>query len=220
MNVGSKLIAVDVDDVLVHIATPWVAKITKYLPRGVLTMLNGEDLSRAVRSRVQPHIQEWLVQEHGLMRHQVDEVNLTYRADPTFYDDLLPTALCRGLWTALELPGRIAHVHVITHNYSNDDPCVESKDRWLRKWVGSPNKVTIHHVEAGDKKSSVMANHCPDMDSFADDSMSNVVDVLLNDAVRPNEILIPRMGHNVASGQVRHLAALRRIQLNYYENVL
>jgi hypothetical protein len=38
--------------------------------------------------------------------------------------------------------------------------------------------------------------------------------------VRPHEILIPRMGHNELIPEIQQLAFLRRISINYYENVV
>jgi hypothetical protein len=229
MNNGSKLLAVDVDDVLVHIATPWIVRAFERHPQlamaapqlaAWLREAPSEEVHETVTLRPQPHVQQWLLQEHKLPQALIPLVDLTYRGDPTFYDDLKPTEFCRGIMAALALPGRVAHIHAITHNFSNDDPCVASKERWLRKMLGGPERVTIHNVESGTKKSEIMHKFCPEPDSFADDAMKNVVDILLNDKVRPHEILIPRMGHNNLLPEVEHLAFLRKIQINYYENVL
>ena len=218
---GSKLMAVDTDDVLVHISTPWVERarmrpsLAQYVPAGGAVAL--EDV---LLGRPQPYIQQWLVDACGMPTDLLEELDLVYRADPHFYDELPPTMFCRGIMSALALPGRVAHVHVLTHNYSNSDPCVESKDRWLRKHLGGPERVTIHHIEAGQKKSDVLRQFCPEPDAFADDSLKNVIDVLLNDAIRPHEIIIPRMGHNAVTPEIEQLAFLRRIKISYYEKVL
>lgn len=215
---SSKLVAVDVDDVLVHISLPWVERsrslraVAPYVP-------SAADLAERLLARRQPHIQQWLVGEHGMPEELIGELDLLYRADPTFYDDLQPTTFCRALMGAMELPRRVSHVHVITHNYSNSDPAAESKERWIRRYLGDKDRVTIHHVEAGTKKSDIMRDHCSEPDVFADDSLKNVVDILLEDRVRPNEILIPRMGHNAVSADIVKLATLRGIELNYYERV-
>ena len=224
MNEGSKLMAVDVDDVLVHIATPWVRRALRNPKIGISLAgrlaVDDPDLEAKVLARPQPHIQQWLIETHGLSPGMQGELDPIYRSDPAFYDDLEPTALCRGLMAAQNLPGRIAHIHAITHNYSNSDPSVASKERWLRQYLGGPDKLTIHNVEAGMKKSDILSRYCPEPHSFADDSMKNVVDILLNDKVRPHEILIPRMGHNAAPPEAEQLAYLRKIKLSYYENAL
>ena len=77
----------------------------------------------------------------------------------------------------------------------------------------------ISHTPA-QKKSEVLRQFCPEPDAFADDSLKNVVDVLLNDAIRPHEIIIPRMGHNAVTPEIEQLAFLRRIKISYYEKVL
>ena len=229
MNNGSKLIVVDVDDVLVHIATPWVIRAVQRVPQIAMVAPHLAEWLRTAPSQVihdtviarpQPHIQQWMVQEHGVPEELIPKIDLVYRADPEFYDELVPTTFCAGLIAALSLPGRVNHIHAVTHNYANSDPCVESKDRWLRNMLGGPERLTIHHIEAGQKKSEVIREHCPEPDSFADDAMKNVIDVLLNDDVRPHEILIPRMGHNQLLPEVQQLAFLRKININYYDNVL
>ena len=84
--------------------------------------------------------------------------------------------------------------------------------------LGGPERVTIHNVESGTKKSEIMHKFCPEPDSFADDAMKNVVDILLNDKVRPHEILIPRMGHNSAlPPETSLLARLRGITVTHYD---
>jgi hypothetical protein len=221
LNNGSKLMAVDTDDVLVHISTPWVERarrhpeIARYIPDH-----EPDALGATLIGRPQPYIQQWLIDSCGMPRELQDELVLIYRGDPNFYDDLPPTLFCKGIIGALARPGAVAHVHVLTHNYSNSDPCVESKDRWLRKHLGGPEKVTIHHIEAGQKKSDVLRQFCPEPDAFVDDSLKNVIDVLLNDAIRPHEIIIPRMGHNAVTPEIEQLAFLRRIKISYYEKVL
>lgn len=223
---GSKLLATDMDDVLVHISTPWVLRA---LARPRLLEAWGEgarrvaalpDLTNRIVERPYPHLQQWLEDDMGMPKSLRGEVDLAYRADPAFYDELPPTVICQGIMAALALPGRISHVHVVTHNFSNSDPVVEGKERWLRRHLGGPERVTIHHLDASQKKSDVLKQFCPEPDSFADDAMKNVVDVLLNDRVRPREILIPQMGHNIADPEVVRLAALRRIKLTYYDTVL
>jgi hypothetical protein len=224
---NAKLIAVDTDDVLVHITTPWILRAAAHPDlRQLLEAVIGKhypndgDLTRALLARPHPYIQDWLTAAHALSPSLYPALDMVYRGDPAFYDDLPPTQYCQAIRAAMSMPGRVAHVHVITHNFDNADPCAESKERWLRRWLGERDRVTIHHVQAGQKKSDVIAEHCPEADSFADDSMKNVVDILLHDGCKPREILIPRMGHNVMSEQIATLAVLRKISIVYYENAL
>jgi hypothetical protein len=222
---GSKLLALDVDDVLVHISTPWIERLMLRpqlafaLPK-LMGRTASDGLQDEVIARQHPHIQQWLQAHHDLPAGLLGQVDLTYRGDPNFYDDLPPTTFCKGIAAIMDLPGRISHIHIVTHNFSNSDPSVASKERWLRKQLGGPERVTIHNLEAGQKKSEILQKFCPEPNAFADDSMKNVIDMLLNDAVRPHEILIPRMGHNELIPEIQQLAFLRRISINYYENVV
>ena len=218
MQIGSKkILAVDVDDVLVHICTPWVALAKAHGPTSAYI---PDRFNAALLGRRQPYIQQWMRDDLGMPQELLPQVDSLYRDNATFYDDLPPTQFCTGVMRALALPGRVSHVHVITHNFSNGDASAASKERWLRTHLGGPERVTIHNVEVGQSKSDVMQRHCPEPHAFADDSLKNVADVLLNDKVRPHEILIPRMGHNALTRDMVELAFLRRIAVNYYEKVL
>lgn len=115
------------------------------------------------------------------------------------------------------MPRVMAHVHVVTHCFALDEAATRSKVRWLQRHLGvESGRLTFHLLTPGEKKSEVLRQFCPEPDSFADDAMKNVLDVLLNNAVRPAEILIPRMGHNELHPKVEALARLRRIRLSHY----
>ena len=224
---NAKILALDVDDVLVHIATPWVARALDDPELGSLLQTLPRDaqaLHEAVLRRPASHIQPWLVSQ-GFPAGLVPILDSLYRDDDKFYDALPPTPLFRGVLEAMRLGGAVGHVHVVTHCFSLSDAATRSKRRWLEARFAEADpawqrRVTIHELPAGEKKSAVLARACPEPHTFADDSVSNVVDVLLNDAVRPHEILIPRMAHNDnLPPQARELAVLRRIKITYYENV-
>ena len=224
MSEGSKILVTDMDDVLVHISTPWLQRAfatarfgshpaLAHLPR------DGGDLFGTATARPQYYLQEWikgLGVEPGLIPF-FDEV---YRQDAAFYDELPPTKFCASVLGALALPRRMAHVHIISHCYSLDDPCTESKRRWVEAVFGDyKERYTLHLLEASTSKTEVMRRYCPTPTAFADDSMKNVVDVLLDESVTPSEIIIPQMGHNHTHPQVGALALLRRVQLSYYAEV-
>lgn len=220
---NGKLLVLDVDDVLVHISTPWICLaledpiVAAALPALVAAHAAAPySFAPAVLRRRQPHIQAWLQEQYALDPTLLPRLDLAYRAHATFYANLPPTAFCETIIAAMSLPGRVAHVHIVTHNFSNTDPCVISKELWIRTHLGGPDRVTIHHLEAHQKKSEILKIHCPEPDAYADDALKNVVDVVLNDAVRPLEILIPRMGHNLVPENVVELATLRRIAITYY----
>ena len=225
---NAKVIALDVDDVLVHISTPWVARALKHPQLGpLLPRLHFRApgmLERAVVGRQFSHIQPWLVAEHGFPESRVPEFDALYRDAPDFYDVLAPTALFRGVLAALTMDRVVAHVHIITHCFALEDAASKSKRQWLERHLSdgiATGRVTIHELTPDQRKSEVMQIHCPEAHSFADDSVKNVVDVLLNKRVRPHEIMIPRMAHNDnLPEKIRRLAHLRRIKLSYYDNII
>ena len=220
---NAKVIALDVDDVLVHISTPWVRRalnhpaLERLLPRA---LRDAENLHKTVVERAFSHVQSWILAE-GFPNSHLGEFNALYRDSPDFYDDLEPTTLCRGVQTALGMDRALAHVHIITHCFAQDDAATASKHRWLQRHFADgiqSGRVTIHALHHSQRKSEILRLHCPEAHSFADDSVKNIVDVLLNKRVRPHEILIPRMVHNDnLPDNIRRLARLRRIKLSYYE---
>ena len=224
---NSKVLALDVDDVLVHISTPWVVRALEHPRLGqLLTSLRFQTpalLHQVVVGRSRGHIQPWLVEQHGLPASSIPEFDSLYRDAADFYDDLEPTVLFKGVLTALGMDRVVSHVHIITHCFALDDAATLSKRRWLERHLADgikAGRVTIHELTADQRKSEVMCLHCPEAHSFADDSVKNVIDVLLNKRVRPHEILIPRMAHNDnLPVSIRRLAHLRRIKLSYYDNI-
>ena len=217
----SKLMVLDVDDLLVHISTPWILGLTsrsafepilkETLPSDPVAVMN-EVLSRRIYS-----LQNWLVEEKKVRESHILDMELSYRANATFYDNLPPTRFAEAVIAGLKLPGRIEHVHLISHCFDVSDPCVFSKERWIRRHLGGPERITIHFITNDVTKPEIMRQHCPEPDAFADDSLSNVISVLLDNDVKPSEILIPLMGHNAAPLNVFHLAALRLIEMTYYQ---
>jgi hypothetical protein len=183
---------------------------------------DDDNLIDKVLARKYPYIQNWLKNDYTLPESLMGKVNSLYRDNDKFYDNLEPTNVCKGFIQALELPGVISQLHIFTHNFDNHDPCIESKNRWIERYLGSSSKVIVHHLNAGEKKSHYMQQHCPNPSVFLDDSLKNVVDIITNDRVKPNEILIPKMGHNddVVSSGIALLSTLRNIKLDYYTNVL
>jgi hypothetical protein len=159
------------------------------------------------------------MEAHGVPRSLAQAMDAVYRDDPKFYDDLPTTEFCDALNTALRFGNSMEHIHVITHCHDKNDPAVQSKVRWLERHLHDDRgRVTIHLVDGERQKSEILFEHCPEPDAFVDDSLRNVVDVLLaSDRIRPAEILIPRMGHNPLSPEIEQLAALRRIRIVYYE---
>lgn len=219
---GSKVIASDVDDVLVHIVTPWLEKAIAKSPRIAAALASlprdRKQLQELVEARRLYHFQDWLP-EHGFSLSMMDELENLYRNDPHFYDDLAPTAFCRSIVHALSFPRAVAQVHLITQCYDLDEPATQSKVRWLEKQFGKDPRVTIHLTVPGQKKSDVLLRNCPEADAYADDARHHVIDVLTNDRVRPAEILYPQMGHNVPTPDMVKLAVLKRVKLSPYQNV-
>ena len=216
INNGQKYIVLDVDDVIVDMSSHWMnlAKEDACIKPYVDKVVGTTPLAEALVLRRAGYMQDWMQLPDDL-RVVFDFI---YRSNRNFYDDLQPTQFGRNILLALSRPGYVGHVHFITHNFSNDDPSVDSKQRFLETHFGAyMDRCTIHQTDASVSKSKIMERVCPEPHMFADDQMKNVVDVLLNDNVRPHEIAIPEGNFNYPpADNVIKLATLRRIQLNYY----
>jgi hypothetical protein len=217
-----KNLVVDMDDVLVNISQKWARKATlspglRRLATVAALPASNAELGAAVRARDRAWLQDWLglMGEPGLMA----EFDALYRGDGAFYDDLPPTPFAVGVIRALIPLGVVGAVHVVTHTMGDGDPVNDSKRRWLSRHLPD-DRVQVHLVDGGTKKSEVIRRHCPDADTYADDSMKNVIDVLTARGVHAHEIAMPKLGCNHPMPDAVAIAArLARTKLNYYEVV-
>jgi hypothetical protein len=217
-----KILAVDADDVLVNVTPKWVwkAKQSRELSRlpGLSVLPDDKPGIRAATlGRDVYMLHEWL----GVPPEHMPEFMSIYNDDGEFYDGLPPTPFAIGIIKSCQVQGVVDQVHVLTHVLDQGGGASSSKERWLRRYL-QPDRlpVAIHQVPSNEKKSAWMRRHCPRPDSFADDAIRNVLDVLVCDHVKPSQILMPRLGHNSpVPGEMAVLAALRQITIEHYGNV-
>ena len=223
MNNGQKSAVLDIDDIMVDLSTEWVTRAYKdqeLLP--FLKIIDTDKIREQVFTRNRNYVQDFFLTEEGISRADVvDRFNNLYRKDPTFYDKLDLTVFGRSIKMALEIDGYVSEVHFITHNFSNDDPSVESKERFINRFFGMyGERVRLHQLVATEKKADLMERVCPEPNIFADDQPKNVIPVILNEKLRPHEIAMPRFGYNTGFAPLPDnaiaLARLRRIRLNLY----
>jgi hypothetical protein len=232
----SKIIISDIDDVLVNISVPWVTKAIQKLN---VTSLNDnlnldsiEAFQKKIIKRKIPHIQDWLQQIGNLSQESYDEIVLTYRSDPTFYDDLQPTNMAKAILGSLQMPNYLNKLILISHNFDINDPCSESKVKWVERYFSEFNNVEFFNIDVTTKKTEVIKSTVPSPTLILEDMLSNVVSFLLDDEINPEEILIPRMGHNSIHDKtddpetnelfkkIFELSLLRKIKINFYNKVL
>ncbi len=217
-----KLLAVDVDDVLVNITPKWVGKALahpemKRVGRFPHLPSDRASLRRLVLGRDMYDLPSWL----GIPGPMIQEFLLIYANDENFYDDLPPTPMAESVRLSLQLPHITGRVHVISQVMAiGSGGANASKERWL-KWLLEPslNPVSIHFTLPSEKKSDVLRKHCPEPDTFVDDSMKNVLDVLTSKGVSPKQVLLPKMGHNDPAPSISLLAKLSSVDLSYYGTV-
>jgi hypothetical protein len=211
----------DVDEVLVNVTPAWVAKAKAHPDLGNLPTLaalppGGSALASVVFARPVYFLLDWL----KIPAHLRGVFDSLYRDDGEFYDDLPPTPFASGVAALLKFPGAVGACHIISHVMGDGDAVNASKMRWLDRHIDSRDgRVSIHLLELGTKKSDVMLRHCKEPDSFADDSMLNVLDVMATKGLNPRQILIPRMGYNAAPREVVLAARVCCVELSYYETV-
>ena len=214
----------DMDDVLAQISIPWLFKVARdpSLATESLRALAAEGNEQkaivATISRRQSHIQDWLMAEYGLDESHRQGIDDLYRLDGEFYDEVPLTVFGRNLMTAIEAR-MITRFVVLSHVYAHGDPVNESKRRWFERHFEAYKDVAeLRMIEATVAKSAAIAEVCPDVHAFADDSLKNVRDVALNTPVR--EVITPRYGHNEIPEDLMTDMRLRRVSHSYYMNVL
>ena len=216
---NSRILALDVDEVIVDILTPWVERAyedsrTAHIFKG----MTKEQVVKAV-SEYPAYAQVWMRKHLGATDADIAQFDLVYRGDSRFYEELKPTAFCISIHQAMKWSGAISHVHFVTHNFDNADPCSANKEKWLHHFFGEfTGRYTVHNVESSIKKADFLQRVCPEPNLFADDSLKNISEILLNDKVRPHEIAIPRMARTATiPDEMIKLAVLRRIKLSFYD---
>jgi len=228
-----KVLAVDMDEVLVMMAVPWVlravADATAWsrpwageLYREFGNPLDVAKLTAAVMARPQRHVQTWLMEGFQATEADVAKFTNVYRRDPHFYDDLQPTHFAGGLAESVRLmPHTFLAVHVISHCFALTDAVQDSKKRWLDNWLPegpTEGGVMIRHHLVDRSKAEVMAEFCPEVDAFVDDDIRNHEDVLAHwPRVKATELLVPRYGYNKASDAHHELARLRQSAFAHYD---
>lgn len=228
---GNRVIATDVDDVLVQCTIPWVGVALDHPVvgprlRSLDPRFAGEpaQLVALILERPVYYIQTWLA-EVGLTPEEVEIVANLYRHDHAFYDDLPMTKVFHALIDMLQShPGDSCHI--ITHCFAQDEGATHSKVRWLKRNLdahmpGWASQVTIHAINDTVRKSDVLVEHAPSVDVFVDDSLRHVIDVLSNGRCFAGQIAIPAMGHNrVLPENALVLAKLRGVALTHYADIL
>ena len=176
MKHNKPLYIVDFDDVLVNMSWKWAMKAYSSIctPKEICdTVINST--------------KKWLYDKFNQPEGNILDY---YLSDKNFYSDLPPTRFCEKL-NKISDKNDVFVISYIMESWNADD-----KANWLKKYL--PNaKYQFVYYKTGIKKSEIINNfELGDYIAFADDRISNIVDVMENTNSENKMFYIPRFGCN------------------------
>jgi hypothetical protein len=196
-------IVADCDEVLVNTNGKWVKRIladdeiVRRLPKHVIENvaschpMNREEYN--ITSHFKTHDGSWLTPE--LKQMMLDK----YFLDPEFYDDLNPSMYTAALKGMIGM-GVVESLWVLSSCVDLKFPVTASKIRFLDRIFNELKMSTkIHYIftEAGEKKSEAINKKGINYNSYVEDALYNISDVIENTDSKGREFLIPRYRYNI-----------------------
>lgn len=215
-NEEPKVIVTDMDETLCNIAPVCVNFM--YSNPGVFKpffKLDEPYTEEEVCSRSEYYLEKWLKRDEiEEVPKEIVDLMLAIFSRPDFYDYCQPTNFAKALkrFASHKLCKEII---ILTHIVSEDQ--IQPKVNWLRKFFGEEisNRIKFQAVPYTEKKSKfIMENHI-EWDSFADDSLNNIYDMILYAEGFGKEILIPKMGYNKPTERLENMVDGFNLQLFY-----
>ncbi|BDH16459.1 MAG: hypothetical protein [Bacteriophage sp.] len=205
-------LALDCDDMIVNISDKWFEKIKSDATLGKYVKdkhMEEFHLGNSALCRSQYYLNYWLGMDN---LHDVDRMLALYYNDETFYDNLEPTPYLNSLFNMIEM---VETIHIITVSGDNiNNPATLSKAKWLKEKFSPIENISLrgneidmhyHFLPTHIKKGQFIKQNKIFFNSFADDSLNNVYDVIENSFDSRYEIIMPFYGFN-------HLVDLERIK--------
>lgn len=220
-------IATDLDDVVVNITDVWVKKILS--DKGLCARLPIECVDKAVGSHPMNRA-AYTFTSHFTEKHEevfdselLSLVHDKYFQDPNFYDDLQPSKYYFHLKAMLDY-GVLNSVTVVTSCVELAFPVTASKMRFMNRIFDSfrAQGVQVRFIltEKKEKKSEAMVANNVVYDSYADDAIFNIVDVIENTQSHGKEFFIPRYRHNLIVPDQAKLVAKSGARIFWFDNDL
>lgn len=197
-----KLIS-DMDNVLVNIDLPAyyiikkLSKTNKYYFLNQYFNLNFTD-EEIINRDVYDVFEFILKDKNNSNKKELKEffLNSTF-ARNNFYNDLKPTKYCQGL---VNLVNSNAVEKLIILSVCLDGTN-ETKIKWIKNVFGEKvfnEKIDFLEVPYNEKKSTILNKYYKDLkwNSYAEDVLYNIIDVVKNCNGELNEVIIPSYGYN------------------------
>ena len=216
------IIAADCDDVLVNTAGKWVRSILS--DQSLASEIPKEAIDAAARAHpmnrekfdISSHFSpgDWMTKE--LHQRMLD----AYFHDSEFYDDLHPSSYCRALKQMAQM-GTVEAIWVVTSCVDIRLPVTRSKARFLDRVfdeIRSHTTVKYIFTQQGETKAEAINSMEIKYNSFVDDSVANIVDVIKNTESRGKEFLIPRYRYNLQVPDMPTLVGQHRANIVWFDN--
>lgn len=223
----SSVIVVDCDEVLVKINQKWYdnfitnSKVNEFLKdNNIVTSAINPNVNTREKYNILGHLS---LDTHADLPEEINNIFLEcYFGNPTFYDDLPLSNYFKALLTIMKTHSHfIKELHVITHTMDNNTPVLKSKNRFLLKSLKEFNNkipVKLHFLEKHEKKSECINSEIKYYDSFVDDALHNIVDVIDNTESHNKEFLIPLYTYNSIFPDKANHENERNVTISYFNN--
>lgn len=212
-----KTVVVDMDETLCNVA-PVFVKILEankeiFAP---YFKLDEPYTERDVCLREEYYLEKWLIREEvGL--ENVPEFLMGIFNDiwsrPDFYTYCKPTQYALSLKNLVNNDNICKNLIIVTTVLSDEQ--IKAKVDFLYDLYGDNEKVIFIPVPVGKSKSEAIMEEKIEWDSFADDKLENIFDMVCYAKGFGKEILIPKMGYNQPNKEFRKLAKNFKLQVFY-----
>jgi hypothetical protein len=221
-NEQPKVVITDMDDVLCNTVETWVQFLyaNKELFSGVYN-IDPMPTTEDVYNRKAWGLIEWLKKDDVELPKEIEELTLAVLGRPDFYSYCKPTKFAYSLREFLEHK-LCKELIIITRNVSEGQN--DSKIAWLKNFFGEKlsNSPKLKYLAVDDDESKAQAIRENNViwDSFIDDELRNVTDMVLHTQGFGNEILIPTYGYNQPTPEFSTLVKDFNLQVYYFNNTV
>lgn len=217
-------IAVDCDDVLVNIAEPWIHAIL--CDPAIAALLPEEAQENAKLHHPMNRLQFDILSHFHRDTSKISPADQLlmhnkYFMSETFYDELEPSSYYFMLKSMMEF-GVLKSVSVVTSCIDLSYPVTKSKVRFLLKIFESFKtagvEVRFILTEKGQTKAQAINEHKVVYSTFVDDSIANIVDVIMNTNSDCREFMIPRYRFNTTIPDEKRMTDEKQIKVFWFDN--
>lgn len=210
-----KVAVTDMDEVLVNIS-PKTFQLIRKNENFFNKYLNLDRVytTQEILLRDTFHMEKWLAREEykdNIPKECSDKFYSLFD-DDTFYDDLIQTRVCDNLndfANSKTCEKLIIASHCVGENQT------KSKIKFLKRVFGKNPKIQFMPIDISVSKSKAIMDNNIKWNTFIDDNLDVIYDVIRNTESFGNEIIIPQLGYNLPTQRLYDLCKYFSLELYY-----